>query len=206
MTFSAPFFAMFIALCLAGGVDIYALITGVGLVSVVDPLSVPPQLEFLLRPEIIWGAAFLYLVDFMVDKIPWMNSLWDLLHTVVRLPATVYIAIHALGDHQLTKCTLIGIIALLISATAHFTTVAIRLVINRFPAAVNIFASISEDLSVVLIVFLAWEFPLVFLLLISLLVFGLFRLVPFLGRNVKEALSCCGTDSERISIIDLLRA
>lgn len=176
----------------ASGINLYAtivLIGGLGLFGIVD---LPPGLEMLESPVVLLAAALLYALEFFADKIPGLDTLWDVLHTFIRIPAGALIAAGAVDGIDLTG---LGeeteFIAALIAggaltAGSHATKTASRAAINVSPEPFsNIAASLIEDILVFVGLSLAIFKPAAFLVaaLIGLALFV--WLAPKLWRGIR---------------------
>src|SRR6476619_2256162 len=90
--------AQLIPLAFASGLNIYATVAVLGLCEHFHVVDLPPQFRAFDHPAIIGIALVMYLVEFVADKIPWFDSVWDAIHTVVRPIGGAWIAVNALGD------------------------------------------------------------------------------------------------------------
>ncbi|MFO7643681.1 MAG: DUF4126 domain-containing protein, partial [Desulfosarcina sp.] len=82
----------------ASGINLYAAIFMLGLLGATGNISLPPDLLVLTDPLVLCAAGAMYLVEFVTDKIPGVDSAWDALHTFVRIPAGALLAAGAVGD------------------------------------------------------------------------------------------------------------
>ncbi len=120
----------------AAGLRLYATILGLGLALKFQLLQLPPamrELEILAHPLVLTGAAVAYVIEFISDKIPWVDSAWDAVHTVIRPVGAAVLASTAFATvTPLTKWMLVllcGGVAL----SAHTTKAAARLAVNQSP-------------------------------------------------------------------------
>ena len=144
------------------GINLYATVATLGLLSRFANLKLPGELEVLTSWWVIGIALFLFVVEFIADKIPVVDSAWDVIHTFIRIPAGAVLAATAFGDFdksvQVTAFLLGGGLAL----TSHGTKAATRAVINTSPEPVsNIVISLAEDVLVVVSILLAVFLPVV---------------------------------------------
>ncbi len=154
----------------ASGINLYAtilLVGGMGLFGVVD---LPPGLEMLESPLVLIAAALFYALEFFADKIPVVDSLWDLLHTFIRIPAGALIAASAVEGFDITglgeEAEFIAALVAggALTAGSHATKAASRAAINVSPEPfTNIAASLAEDILVFIGLSLALFKPAVFL-------------------------------------------
>jgi len=146
------------------GINLYASVATLGLLSRFAGLQLPGELDVVTNWWVIGIASALYCVEFFADKVPWIDSTWDLIHTFIRVPAGAVLAAAAFGDFDKS----IQAIALLLGGglalSSHGTKAATRAVLNTSPEPVsNVVASVIEDivavLSIVAAMFLALENP-----------------------------------------------
>jgi Domain of unknown function (DUF4126) len=128
------------------GINLYAAVATLGLLGRFANLRLPGELDILTSWWIIGLAVTLYLVEFIADKVPYVDSVWDAIHTFIRIPAGAVLAATAFGDFdrgvQVAAFLLGGGLAL----SAHGTKAGARAAINLSPEpASNIVASLTED-------------------------------------------------------------
>lgn len=128
------------------GINLYAAVATLGLLGRFANLRLPGELDILTSWWIIGLAVALYLVEFIADKVPYVDSVWDAIHTFIRIPAGAVLAATAFGDFdrgvQVAAFLLGGGLAL----SAHGTKAGARAAINLSPEpASNIAASLTED-------------------------------------------------------------
>lgn len=141
----APLFALGLALACLAGVRAYLTVLGVGIAALLGWLPLPQHLDVVTSPWVLGTAAALAAVEFVADKIPGVDSAWDLLNTLARVPAGAFLATAALpGDGEW------GLAAAALGGTAAFASHALksttRVAINASPEPVsNAVASVTED-------------------------------------------------------------
>src|SRR6266542_4274881 len=150
------------------GINLYATVATLGLLARFAHLRLPGELGLLNNWWIIGFAILLYLIEFFADKIPYLDSAWDAIHTFIRIPAGAVLAATAFGDFdprvQVVAFLLGGGLAL----TAHGTKATARAAINLSPEPVsNIVVSLSEDILAVVTVVSAVFLPVVVFLIIA---------------------------------------
>jgi hypothetical protein len=150
---------------LAAGVNLYATVAVLGLAARYGWVQLPEQFQVFNNPWVIGIAAALYVVEFVADKVPWVDSIWDSVHTVIRPIGGAVIAVAALGD---ASPVVVGLIALLggtAAAGSHLTKAGTRVAINTSPEPfTNWLASLAEDAFVIGLSLLTLKFPLLALL------------------------------------------
>lgn len=144
----------------AAGINLYATVAVVGLAARYGWVALPEQFRVFDNDLVIGAAIVLYLIEFVADKIPWVDSLWDAVHTIVRPLGGALIAVAALGE---ASPAMEGFVALLggsMAAGTHFTKAGTRAAVNTSPEPFsNWILSISEDAFVVGLAALALAYP-----------------------------------------------
>src|SRR5688500_91631 len=103
----------------ASGLILYSSFAVLGLCQRLNLVSLPPQFEPFGHPVVIGAAVVLYLVEFVADKIPWVDSLWDMVHTVIRPVGGAIIAITALGASSPGVDALAGVLGASVALATH---------------------------------------------------------------------------------------
>ncbi len=140
-----------VALGLAGlaGINLYLTVLVTGLAIRLDLLELAGRfhsLEVLGHPAVVATSGTLFLLEFFADKIPWVDSLWDSVHTIIRPTGAVLIAIPALGQVDPALQVVGALLAGGLAATTHATKASTRLLINTSPEPIsNATASVAED-------------------------------------------------------------
>ena len=144
----------------AAGINLYATVAILGLASRYQWVTLPPQFQAFDNDWVIATAIILYVVEFVADKIPWFDSIWDTIHTAVRPIGGAVIAVTTLGDVSPTTETMVGLLGGVLAASTHFTKAGTRAVANTSPEPFSNWAlSLGEDLFVVGLGFLALKYP-----------------------------------------------
>jgi hypothetical protein len=178
--------ALAAALAWASGIRLYAVIFLVGLVGQQQWISLPEHLKILSHHYVLLASGLLLLLEFFADKIPGIDSVWDAIHTFVRIPAGALLAAGVIGANDGAAWMLAaGLLGGTITAGTHFTKAGSRAVINTSPEPIsNWTASLTEDALTVGGLWLAIAHPLVFLLLLALFVALMVWLLPKLWRLI----------------------
>ena len=170
----------------ASGLRLYLVVFGMGLAGYLDYVQLPEGLEVLKHPWVIGAAAFLLLMEFLADKVPYLDSLWDAVHTFIRIPAGALLAAGATGSDMTAWTVVAGLLGGTITAGTHFAKAGGRAMINTSPEPVsNWGASFTEDALVLSGMWLALTHPLVFLLLLLLFLLMLVWLIPKVWRGIR---------------------
>ncbi|HET7696593.1 MAG TPA: DUF4126 domain-containing protein [Vicinamibacterales bacterium] len=144
----------------AAGINLYATVAILGLASRYGWVALPPQFQAFDNNWIIGTAIALYVVEFFADKIPWIDSMWDAVHTVIRPIGGAAIAVTTLGDASPTTEAMVALLGGTLAASTHFTKSGTRVVANASPEPFTNWAlSIGEDIFVVGLGFLALKYP-----------------------------------------------
>jgi len=144
------------------GINLYATVATLGLLSRFAHLKLPGELEVLTSWWIIGIALFLFVVEFIADKIPVVDSAWDVIHTFIRIPAGAVLAATAFGDFDKSVQVIAFLLGGGLALSSHGTKAATRAVINTSPEPVsNIVVSLAEDVLVVVSILLALFLPVV---------------------------------------------
>jgi hypothetical protein len=147
---------------LGAGVNLYATVAVLGLASRYGWVSLPPQYQAFNNPYVIGVAIALYAIEFFADKIPWLDSAWDMVHTFIRPVGGAVIAITTLGDASPEVKTLVGLLGGGVAASSHFTKTGTRAIANTSPEPfTNWILSFGEDIFVVSLSVLALTHPLI---------------------------------------------
>jgi hypothetical protein len=169
------------------GINLYATVAVLGIAGRAEMIQLPPGLHVLMDPLVIAVACIMYVIEFFVDKVPYVDSAWDTLHTFIRIPAGAILAARSLGPTnpalELAAILAGGTVAL----AAHGTKATIRLALNVSPEPFsNWAASVGEDLMVLGGLWLTFNHPLVMLLLIAAFLALAAWLIPKLFRLAKR--------------------
>jgi hypothetical protein len=176
----------------ASGVNLYGTVVVLGMMDNHGFIDLPPDLQILASWWVLAIAIFLYLIEFVADKIPVVDSLWDALHTFIRIPAGALLAAGAvsgldvgLGEEAQTMISLL--VGGTIAAGSHFTKAGSRAAINTSPEPVtNSIASVTEDVAVFGALYTVVFHPVVLFVLFALFVLLLIWLVPKIWRFIGE--------------------
>ena len=175
----------------SSGLNLYATIATLGLLQRFGVIHLPGSLQVLSHPWVLGIAIALYAVEFLADKIPYVDSVWDLIHTVIRPPAAALLAygatVSAPPEWRWGAALLAGGVAL----TSHSTKPSTRAAVNTSPEPFsNWVLSLGEDTLAVWLTWMATVHPtatiVVVVLLLVLAAFLLFYLFRFLRRALQR--------------------
>lgn len=151
-----------IAFALAAGVNVYATVALIGLAVRFGWVDLPPQYDPFGSNLIIGAAVVMYLVEFLADKVPYVDTLWDVVHTVIRPVGGALIAVTSLGEASPAAVTLAALLGGAVSASSHLTKASTRAVANTSPEPFSNWAlSLAEDVFAFGLGYLALTYPVV---------------------------------------------
>lgn len=155
----------------AAGVNLYATVAILGLAARYDWVELPAQFQLFNHDVVIGAAIVMYLVEFFADKIPYLDSLWDLIHTLIRPVGGALIAVATLGDASPAVEGLVALLGGTVAAGSHLTKTSTRAVVNTSPEPFsNWFLSLGEDVLVVGLGLLALTHPIAALIVAAILI------------------------------------
>ena len=144
----------------AAGVNLYATVAILGLAARYGWVELPPQFDTFDHDSVIGVALAMYLIEFFADKVPYFDSLWDLIHTAIRPLGGALIAVAALGDASPAVEGLAALVGGTVAASSHLTKTSTRAVVNTSPEPLsNWLLSLGEDLFVVGLGYLTLQYP-----------------------------------------------
>ncbi len=181
----------------ASGISAYATLLIAGLLGRFDVADTPAALQ---RTDVLIFVGVLLALEFVADKIPYVDSIWDSIHTVIRPTIAAILGVLIAGDagslHQAVAASTASVTALL----SHLTKGSLRLAVNTSPEPLtNIGTSLAEDGAVVGVTLLAWQLPWVAAgIALTLLVLGL-MLTYFLFSRIRRGLARLRNRSSRFT-------
>ncbi len=171
------------ALGWASGLRLYAVVFLTGAAGWMGWVTLPPGLQVLQNPLLLGAAGFMCLMEFVADKIPGLDTLWDAVHTLIRIPAGAALAAAAFGGDSTTWSVVAALLGGTLAAGAHAAKATTRAAANTSPEPFsNIGLSLAGDMLVPGMLWLSWTHPIAFFAALAvavvagaLLVFVLFR-------------------------------
>jgi len=161
--------ALAAALGWASGVRLYAAVFLVGAAGFMGWIDLPQGLKILQHPGVLAASGFMCFVEFFADKIPLVDSMWDTVHTVIRIPAGAALAAGALGADSQAMGWIAALLGGSLAATSHTAKLTTRAAVNTSPEPFsNIAVSLFEDGFVVFMLWLAVTHPVVFAIVLVL--------------------------------------
>jgi uncharacterized protein DUF4126 len=179
----------------ASGINLYATVAVLGLCSRFHIVALPDQFKAFEHPLIIAVALTMYVVEFVADKVPWFDSLWDTVHTVVRPIGGALVAVTALGDASAGAQAVAALLGGSVAMTTHLGKAGTRAVANTSPEPFSNWAlSLGEDAIAIGLTYFAIQHP---LLALAIAVFLLVAIVASATVLLRSARSRFGRRSSR---------
>lgn len=176
------------------GVNVYATVVTLGLLQRFNMVRLPGELDFLSHTWVIALAGVLYLVEFVADKIPWVDTAWDAIHTFIRVPAGAIMAAGAFADFDPRVRAMALLAGGGLALGSHGAKASARLAANSSPEPFsNIFLSVVEDVLTVGLAVVAAFHPMVILAIILVFVVLLIWLAPKVIRAIRTMLRRVGS-------------
>ncbi len=171
----------------AAGINLYATVAILGLASRFDWVALPPQYRVFDNDLVIAAALALYAIEFVADKIPWLDSIWDAVHTVIRPLGGAFIAVATLGHASPAMQGLAALFGGTLAAGSHFTKAGTRAAANVSPEPFsNWILSISEDVFVVGLGMLALTHPIAAAAVVTICVVLIVVFAAWIVRAVRR--------------------
>jgi hypothetical protein len=172
---------------LTAGINLYATVLVLGLLERYDVIGLPGDLPVLADPWVMGAAAALFVVEFVADKVPWVDSLWDAIHTFVRVPAGALIAWGAAANLPHGQQAALALVGGTLAFAAHGTKVSLRAGVNTSPEPfTNWILSLVEDAFVVAATIVAAIHPAVALAIVALFVVAALAFAVVLWRALRR--------------------
>jgi hypothetical protein len=186
--------ALAAALGWASGLRLYAVVFLTGLAGYMDWVPLPAGLQLLEQPAVLYASGGLLLVEFVADKVPWVDSLWDSVHTFIRIPAGAALAYSVFGADQASWAMIAALMGGTLAATSHTAKATTRAAVNTSPEPFsNLLLSLAGDAFVPAMLWLASEHPVLFFVALALtllvsvaLIVLLFRFLRGLARRLRD--------------------
>ena len=171
----------------AAGINLYATVAILGLSQRFGWVQLPEQFQVFDNNIIIGTALVLYAIEFVADKIPWLDSLWDAVHTLIRPVGGALIAVAALGDASPTVEGLVALLGGTLAAGSHFTKAGTRAAANTSPEPFSNWAlSLAEDAFVIGLSTLALKFPIIAAVVVIVAVAIILTFATWIVRGIRR--------------------
>lgn len=170
----------------ASGINLYATVFMLGLLGSSGHIVLPPGLEVVTDPLVMFSAGLMYCVEFFADKTPGVDSGWDTIHTFIRIPAGAVLAMGAVGDTSQAAELMAFLLGGSLAAGAHATKAGSRVLINTTPEPFSNWAtSLGEDALVIGGLWAALYHPIAFLIGLLLFIALMIWLLPKIWRGLR---------------------
>lgn len=174
----------------ASGINLYATVAVLGLCSRYNLIALPEQFRAFEDPLIIAGALVFYAIEFVADKIPWLDSIWDVVHTFIRPVGGALVAVTTLGEASAGTEALAAILGGSVAMTTHLTKAGARAAANTSPEPfTNWFLSLGEDIFVIGLSYVALQHPYIALTIALVLLVAIVMFASVLFRWVRRRFS-----------------
>jgi hypothetical protein len=171
----------------AAGINLYATVAILGLAQRFGWVQLPSQFQVFDHDLVIGAALVLYVIEFVADKIPWLDSLWDAVHTLIRPVGGALIAVAALGDASPGVEGLVALLGGTLAAGSHLTKASTRAAANTSPEPFSNWAlSLAEDAFVVGLSTLALKFPLLAAVVVAIGVVIILTFAAWIARGIRR--------------------
>jgi len=174
----------------ASGINLYAAILVLGVLGSTGNITLPPDLMILTDPLIIAAAGVMYVVEFFADKIPGVDNGWDTIHTFIRIPLGALLAAAAVGEMNPSIAIAAALLGGGLAASTHATKSGVRVLINTSPEPfTNWLTSLAEDVVVLVGLWTALHYPLIFVIFLIVFILLMIWLLPKIWRGVIKILA-----------------
>jgi hypothetical protein len=175
----------------SSGLNVYATIATLGLLERFGVVHLPEKLQILAHPLVLGVAVALYVVEFLADKSPYIDSVWQVVRTFIRPPAAALLAFSMTADSSEAWRWAAALLAGGIALTSHGTKASARAAANLSPEPLSNWAlSFGEDLLAVWLTWFATAHPRVAVVVVAVLIvvsiFLLYYLFRFLRRTFRR--------------------
>lgn len=169
------------------GLRFYAVLFALGAMHRYGLYTLPASLELLAHPWVFAVSGLLFVTEFFADKIPGVDTVWDAIHTFIRIPGGALLAAAAVVDSDPGLALAAALLGGTIAAGAHFTKAGSRALINLSPEPFsNWTASLTEDTLALAALWTMLKYPLLFLGLLVLFLLTVLWLLPRLWRGIRR--------------------
>ena len=143
------------------GLRLYMVLFLAGLSDLLNWVTLPAGLHLLSSPYVLAATGLMVLVEFFADKVPWVDSTWDTVHTFIRLPVAGWIAAQFVPEGDSTSVQYaLGILGGTVAATSHFAKASARATVNASPEPFSNWGlSLFEDLLTPTLLYLLHQYP-----------------------------------------------
>ncbi len=177
------------ALGWASGLRLYAVVFMTGLAGSLGWVELPAGLKVLQSPLLLGASGLMLFVEFFADKIPGVDTLWDMVHTLVRIPAGAALAAAVFGADQSSWAVAAALMGGTLAATSHVAKATTRAALNASPEPFsNLAMSLLGDSVVPVSLWLSWEHPALFFVALAVALAGMVALTWVLAKFLRRLL------------------
>jgi hypothetical protein len=167
----------------ASGINLYAVVLTLGIMNLAGWIVLPPDLQPLSSPVVLGVASLLYAIEFLADKIPGVDHVWDAVHSFIRVPAGAVLAAASFGQVSPEWAIAAGLLGGSLALGSHLSKAGTRAMVNLSPEPFsNWIVSLLEDVAAIVAVIVAAFHPLFFLIVLAAIVAVTLWLLPKLLR------------------------
>lgn len=190
MPLDLPQIGLFAGTAVASGLRLYGTVAGLGFLHRIGALQLPGPLGVLAETPVLVLATVLYVVEFVADKIPIVDTVWDAVHTFIRVPAAAVLGFAVLNDVAEPWRTIAALFSGTVALSAHGLKAGTRLALNTSPEPfTNWAASLSEDLLFGFLLFLVVKHPIVAIAAAVITVVVALLLASWVVRSIRRLFS-----------------
>ena len=175
------------ALGWASGLRLYAVLFLTGMAGMLGWVGLPAGLHVLQSPVMLGASGLMVFVEFFADKIPGVDTLWDLIHTVVRIPAGAALAAAVFGADQSSWAMAAALMGGTLAATSHVAKTTTRAALNTSPEPFsNVAMSLLGDSVVPASLWLSWTHPTVFFIALAIALVVMIAVIWVLAKVLRR--------------------
>jgi hypothetical protein len=174
------------ALGWASGLRLYAVLFLTGMAGFLGWVELPSGLQLLQSPLMLGASGVMLFIEFFADKIPGLDTVWDLVHTVIRIPAGAALAASVFGVDQASWAAMAALLGGALAATSHVTKATTRAAVNTSPEPFsNIALSLMGDAAVPGTLWLAFTHPVLAIIAIAIATLSMLAITVLLLRFLR---------------------
>ncbi|MGB4811957.1 MAG: DUF4126 domain-containing protein [Methylophilaceae bacterium] len=174
----------------ASGLRLYITVFAVGMLNKFGYIHLPATLDILSNPIVLAVAGLLSVVEFLADKIPYVDTMWDSIQTFIRIPAGALLAMGAINTSDPAIATIAALLGATLTGATHATKAGSRALINASPEPVtNMTASLGEESALITGGWLVFAHPAVFIGVLCGFILLMFWFLPKVWRGVRIILT-----------------
>lgn len=171
----------------ASGMRLYAVVFLTGLAGYLGWIPLPDGLHLLQNPVVMGASGAMLAVEFLADKIPGLDSIWDAVHTFIRVPAGAALAAGVMGADSQSWALIAALMGGTLAATSHTAKATTRAAVNASPEPfTNVALSLAGDAAVPVLLWLSWEHPWVFYPVLGVAIVVSLVLIVMMFRFVRR--------------------